>query len=242
MPLGVSFFFLFVPVRIDGLERVKHMAQSRKSNWRGVRGAGFCHGLSGAVLVTAAIGVLTAPTTATIITLSTHSSDETDPALLSATLDFSVVGNMLTLTMINDTLGENGFNINRLYFNGGGGVTGLALDSGPSGWGLEFDQHAGGFGTFGFALIGGVGRNGPTVAPGEMVTFIFSIAGAGTEPDFTTNFSTLPPGSIAAIAAAKFVMGPGDDSAFGAFVPAPGTLALLGLAGVVGLGRRRRPT
>ncbi len=179
---------------------------------------------------------------ASIILLSTHSSDATDPALLSATLDFSVVGNMLTLTMTNDTLGENGFNINQLYFNGGGGVTGLALDSGPSGWGLEFDQHAAGFGTFGFALVGGVGRFGPTVAPGEMVTFIFTIAGAGTDVDFTTNFSTLPPGGMAAIAAGKFVMGPGDDSAYGAFVPAPGVLAVLGVAGLLGRRRRRRLT
>ena len=116
---------------------------------------------------------------ASIILLSTHSSDETDPALLSATLDFSVAGNTLTLAVTNDTLGENSFNINQLYFNGGGGVTGLALDSGPSGWGLEFDEHAAGFGTFGFALIGGVGRNVHTVGPGEMVTFIFTIAGPG---------------------------------------------------------------
>ena len=179
---------------------------------------------------------------ASIILLSTHSSDATDPALLSATLDFSVVGNMLTLTMTNDTMGENGFNINQLYFNGGGGVTGLALDSGPSGWGLEFDQHAAGFGTYDFALVGGVGRFGPTVAPGEMVTFIFTIAGAGTDVDFTTNFSTLPPGGMAAIAAGKFVMGPGDDSAYGAFVPAPGVLAVLGVAGLLGRRRRRRLT
>ena len=43
-----------------------------------------------------------------------------------------------------------------------------------------------------------------------------------------------------AIVAAKFVAGPGDDSAVGAFIPEPGTVALLGLAGLLGLRRRRR--
>ncbi len=42
--------------------------------------------------------------TASIITLSQFSSDDTDPALLSATFDFAVSGNTLTLSVTNDTL------------------------------------------------------------------------------------------------------------------------------------------
>ncbi len=48
-------------------------------------------------------------------------------------------------------------------------------------------------------------------------------------------------GNPRAFFAAKFVSGPGDDSAFGAFVAGPGVLAMLGVgATLLGRGRRRR--
>ena len=84
----------------------------------GVRGAKFCHGVCGAVLVTAAAAMLAGPATASIITLSTHSSDATLPSVLNATLDFDVTGSLLTLTVTNTTVVPNTFNINELYFNG----------------------------------------------------------------------------------------------------------------------------
>lgn len=242
MPLGVSFFFLFVRVRIDALERVEHMAQSRKSNWRGVRGPAFCHGVSGAVLVTAAAAMLAAPATATIITLSNASSDVTPASFLDATFDFEVTGITLTLTVTNTTIVPNTFNINELYFNGSDNVLGLTVDSIPLGWNLLTNQMADGFGVFGFALIYGGPEDGPYVInPGETTVFTFTIDGLAEKVDFVNELSDALPEQTAAFAAAKFVVGPDDDSAFGAFVPEPGTVALLGLAGLLGLRRRRRP-
>lgn len=218
----------------------------------GVRGAKFCHGVCGAVLVTAAAAMLAGPATASIITLSTHSSDATLPSVLNATLDFDVTGSLLTLTVTNTTVVPNTFNINELYFNGSANVLGLTPLSIPLGWSFLTTQMADGFGMFDFALIDGVDNDPSTIMPGEVVVFSFTISGTAGKGDFVNEFSDPPPGGggTLAIAAAKFVFGsgtdpggdPGPDSAFGAFVPEPGTLALLGLAGLLGLRRRRRPT
>ena len=195
-------------------------------------------------MVIAAIGMLTAPATGTIITLSTNSSDETPASVLDATFDFDVdeILNMLTLSVTNTTVVPNTFNINELYFNGSDNVLGLTPVSIPTGWSLLTGQIADGFGLFDFALIDGVGGDAATIMPGETVAFTFTITGLADKGDFVTEFSQYVEGQLVAIAAAKFVAGPGDDSAFGAFIPAPGTLVLLGLAGLLGLRRRRRPT
>ncbi len=241
--LWASLFFLFVRVRIDALERVEHMAESRKSNWRGVRGAAFCHGLSGAVLVTAAAAMLAAPATASIITLSTNSSDVTLASVLDATFDFDVTGITLTLNVTNTTVVPNTFNINEIYFNGSDNVLGLTPEYLPDGWSLLTSQMADGFGVFDFALIYGGPEDGPYVIdPGETKMFTFTISGTAGKGDFVHEFSDASPEQTSAIAAAKFVVGPNDDSAFGALVPAPSALVLLGLAGLRGLRRRRRPT
>ena len=69
----------------------------------------------------------------------------------------------------------------------------------------------------------------------------FTIIGTGSfdMADFAAEFSTTPPGDTASIAVAKFVRGPGDDSAFGSFVPEPSTGLLLGI-GLVGLAAKQR--
>jgi len=117
--------------------------------------------LVGALLLgsgTAALGV--------VITLSEYSSNGTDPALLSATLDFSVAGSTLTLEVTNDTVAPNGYNINELYFNADGDVTGLSVDRFPPGWSLVANSAADSFGTFDFGLIDGVDSHPETIAPG----------------------------------------------------------------------------
>ena len=55
---------------------------------------------------------------ATIINLSDSSSDDTPFELLTATMDFEVVGNTLTLTVTNTTADPNAYKINELFFNG----------------------------------------------------------------------------------------------------------------------------
>lgn len=178
---------------------------------------------------------------ASMIMLSEMSSDETDAGLLNATFDFSVAGNVLSLTVTNTT--DNNpfgfeFDINELYFNAPDGVT-LSLVQIP-GWQLQTGAMADGFGVFDFALIDGQGGNPSQITPGESVTFTLNItAGTPGKIDFVSLLSDPQPPMRGAIIAAKFVNGNGDDSAYGATIPAPGVLALFGAACLVG-GRRRR--
>lgn len=224
------------------------MAESRKSNWR-ERRVGKMRIPS--LLLVGALALGASPTAdAAIIVISTLSSDATDPGVLDATFEFSVLFDVLTLSVTNDTTAPNTFNINELYFNAAGGVTGLTvLGALPAGWSFSTNQIAGVFGTFEFALTDPVDNDASTIMPLETETFTFTILGVGPffDTDFTTEFSTNPPGDLLSPVAAKFVFGsrtdpagdPGPDSAYGG-VPEPGTIALLGLAGLLGFGRRRR--
>ena len=122
-------------------------------------------------------------------------------------------------------------------------VAGLTLTS-PSdgGWDLAFNKHAGGFGTFDFRLEGGVGIDPDQIFPGSTETFVFNILGTAPffDTDFTSDLSTIPPGDMPSFGAAKFVEGPGDDSAYGATAPEPATLVLLALGSLTLLRTRRR--
>ncbi len=176
---------------------------------------------------------------ATLINLSDASSDETDAGLLSATMDFEVLGNVLTLTVTNNTADPTAYLINELYFNVPDGVI-LSFDGLP-GWSDATDVMANGFGIFDFALIDGVGGSPNQISAGETVEFTFTITmGSPDKEDFVTLFSDPVGDGDGWIVAAKFVGGPGDDSAYGASIPTPGVLALLGAAGLVGSRRRRR--
>ncbi len=176
---------------------------------------------------------------ATLINLSDASSDETDAGLLSATMDFEVIGNVLTLTVTNNTADPTAYKINELYFNVPDGVT-LTFDGLP-GWSDATNVMVGLFGTFDFALLDGQGGSPNQILAGETVEFTFTITLGSPDKDaFVTLFSDPVGDNDGWIVAAKFVGGPGDDSAFGASIPTPGVLALLGAAGLVGSRRRRR--
>jgi len=181
-----------------------------------------------------AVGLVGLPTRvmATTLTLSDLSSDATPAAILDATVDFAITGaNELTVTVTNNTSAPNTYNINKIFFNAVANVTGLALDSAThsaegdvaSDWSLNPAQtKAGTFGTFDFALQGPrrEGENNPSlIGPGEDIEFVFTISGTGPfdMDDFVE--STDPRSGNAACAAAKFVNGQGDDSAFGARMP-----------------------
>ena len=189
---------------------------------------------------------------ATLITLSDVASNGGGNApsadVLDATMEFVVddILNTLTLTVTNTTVAPDEFNINRIYFNGGGNVTGLTMNAFPLGWAFEANTEANGFGTFDFALGAGPVEGGGlnVIFPGAIFAkvFVFDIQFSGpyAKADFIDVFSTLPPGDIATTHAAKFVQGPGDASGFGARIPAPGSILLLGIAGAFLTGRRRR--
>jgi hypothetical protein len=177
--------------------------------------------------------------------LSTHSSEQDEPGgtlpdVLDATFGFLVVGNMLTLTVTNDTTAPNEYQINEVFFNASDNVTGMTFTSNNVGWTFGTNTMANGFGDFDFSLIDGNGGGPNVILPGASVVFTFTFTGIANEKDFTTAFSTPtnPDGDIAIIGA-KFVFGPDLDSAYGFLVPSPGVLALLCVAGMIA-GRRRR--
>jgi hypothetical protein len=192
-----------------------------------------------------AIFSIAAPAGATAINLSSVSSDSTPASDLDANFDFSVLGTTLTLTVTNTTTAPNEYNINEVYFNGSGNVSALSLLSAThsaagdvlTAWmpvltGVMVD----GFDTFDFGVMDGTGENAPpAIGPMENLAFVFSITGTGPFDDY----DFIVANSFGYAAAAKFVSGPGDDSAYGAAVPEPST-ALLLASGLLLLGARRR--
>ena len=202
-----------------------------------------------ALIATAASLAFANMASAAIITLSDFSSNggiPPPPGDLSATLDFQVSGNTLTLTVTNDTPSPTDeYNINQIFFNASANVSNLAIDTFPTQWLLDTTgTMVDGWGVFDFKVFHGHETGPPhhLIGPGAFKTFEFMFDGVGiTEDDFVLELSDVSgsPGNIPMIAAAKFVQGPNDDSAFGA-VPEPGVLALLAVAGLLGGWRRRR--
>ena len=192
-----------------------------------------------------------------------------DAAILDATFDYDIVGNILELTVTNLTSGDELFDINEVYFNVTSNVTGLEYNkathsvagNSKAAWSFKEDDgtpdfadtHGNGFGIHDFALIDGVAENNPKdIGPTESITFEFTISGTGpfAMSDFTTTFSrqTTDGSNILTIAVAKFVHGRDSagnkmlpqDSAFGGAVPEPGSAMLLALGALSLLGYRGR--
>ena len=197
--------------------------------------------------LTAGLGALALATAAPAGFISVSLSDQSsepgiDPATLAATMDFSVTGQTLTLTVTNNTSGLNEYSINRIYFNANADVGNLVSSSTGQFAVNTISGNADGFGMFDFVLSHGPpeGHNHHVIGPGQSQTFTFIFDGASFDAaDFAHELSAQFDSNKLMWVAAKFVMGPGDASAFGAAVPSPGVLALLGVAALVS-GRRRR--
>ncbi len=190
---------------------------------------------------------------ATVIELSDYSSNGTEytlPEWLSADLDFVVAGATLTLEVTNLTDGNpahHQFDLTQIFFNFGGGITGVTFSGSYPGWGLTVDPdniHVDGFGYYDIALIDGDGAAPKAVKPGETKTFVFNVVGTGpfSDADFTTHMSILNgSGDMIGLAAGKFISGgpSGDESSFGMAVPEPTTICLLGVGGLCLLCRKK---
>jgi len=209
----------------------------------------FVSTLFGAVLAVAVTAFAAPEARANTITLSQFSSEaDPGPSVLKATLSFAVAGSELTLTLSNGTMAPNKYSINEVFWNGTANVTALTLMSAThsksgdvtAAWDpVETASHVAGFGTFDFGLtVPSNMHKSNILESGEHIDFVFTITGTG--PFSMADFAD--PNDKGNVAAAKFVSGPGDRSAFGATpVPEPGTAALLG-AGLLGMalaGRRR---
>lgn len=191
------------------------------------------------------------PAMATMIVLSTEVSDGVAPPnvdFLDATLTFEVINGVLELTVANNThLNEgNEFSIDSIYFNAPDeldDVDGLDLtrvDGGQFGqWNSGTMYSEDGYNVNSFARfdmqITNSGQH--VIDPGETFIFTFAINGPGTYTgaSFSSLLSINEPGEGGdpMFAAAHFVQGPGDNSAYGATnVPEPTTIALLALGGL----------
>jgi hypothetical protein len=197
--------------------------------------------------IVAALLLLPGGAGALTLELSDVSSNETPASALSATLEFGVVDDTLTLTVTN----SSAYQINELYFNAQSNVTGLELTGVTGGdplaeWSLGASVHANGFGTFDFAILNDARPGNFGIDPGGSAEFTMTISGTGTyeSRDFR-DWSMIPPGHTVTLAAAKFVSGPGGDSAHGGVIPEPDarlvfTAGLLIVAWQI-RGRRAKP-
>ena len=197
----------------------------------------------GALLTAVVLFPLATVNATQILEFSDYSSEETILASeLSAQVKFTVFGDKKQLLIELDNTSD--FSIAQLYFNSGSGLTGLNFaESYNSNWSISGTgafqkQKASGFGKYNWLIDFGPG--GSRLSSG--VTYlILDITGTTNEGTISSKLSTIPPGYQRAIAAMKFEAGPDDDSAYGATIPDPAAVFLLGFACLIGFaGARRR--
>ncbi len=193
-----------------------------------------------------------------LVRLSDFASDGVNPPTpdqLDATLEFTVEDSTTLRFTVHNLTSENPgvdpeLKINEIYFNATSNVTGLTLTAidgaALNQWDLGFAEdgfQVNGFGLYDVSLVDGQGNQPHVIDPGEIVTFFFTISGAGPflATDFTTELSTQVDSHIITLAAAKFYDGLEAGSAYGATnVPEPATICLFGLGALALLRKRRK--
>ncbi len=204
------------------------------------------------------IAIFSTSVQAVIIPLSNQSSEPNIPASwLDASMNLNVHNGAqwaLTVEVSNHTpenAGDFAFKISEIYFNTSAPISDLTLVAVSAGllsdWELTLDMDnikADGFGYYDISIIS-TNINSVWIDPLETITFGILID-PGTGPYADTDFFALSAGKILedhifAYGAAKFVKTgePFDLSAYGAYVPEPASIIMLGFGALVLLRRRR---
>jgi hypothetical protein len=206
------------------------------------------------VIVFLCVTFLSTSVQGVVIPLSTHSSNTVPASSLDASMNLSVanVGYWeLTLAVSNltpENAGDTAFDMSELYFNTSAPISSLTLNSvsvgNVSDWTLTLNMDSilcDGFGLFDIGIISN-DIDSIYINDQETVTFKITID-AGIPPYSDTDFYDLSfqnDAHILSYGAAKFIHGgPGDLSAYGAYVPEPATIFMLGL-GALALLRKHR--
>lgn len=176
-----------------------------------------------------------------ILEFSDFSSEETILASeLSAQVKFTVSGEQLLIELDN----TSDFSIAQLYFNSDSGLTGLNFaESYNSNWSISGtgdsqDQNANGFGNYNWLIEFGSGDS--RLSSGVTTNLRLNMTGTTSEGTIGSKLSGIPSGHTQAIATIKFEAGPDDDSAYGASIPDPVAVFLLGSACLIGFAGARR--
>ena len=162
-------------------------------------------------------------------------------------IEFTATGTTsgsLAVMLTNTSSVANSGWLTAFAFNVVDGVT-LALASPASGWNLLVNASGSPYGTFDFGAStstswegGGPPSNG--IAVGATMTTVFTVTASASVLATLTDSSFFDgSGGTAFIARFRGFADGNSDKVTGVVVPAPGALALLGLAGLAGTRRRR---
>lgn len=218
--------------------------------------------VSHSIIVLFSIIFLSTSVQGVVIPLSTHSSEPSvgpnsvPASWLDASIDLSVANNgqwELSVAVSNltpENTGDYAFKMSEIYFNTTAPITSLTLDSVEGGnaweWGVylyEDSIQCDGFGLFDICIVS-MNLNLAWIDPLETLTFNIIIE-PGTSTYTDTDFYDLSAmdslqGHILSYGAAKFVKtgDPEDLSTYGAYVPEPATIFMLGLGTLILLRKR----
>lgn len=148
----------------------------------------------------------------------------------------------LTITLTNTSLVANGGFLTAFVFNAVNSVTNLTLSTAPANFSLISNASASPYGTYAYGAstsssFEGGGNPNRGLAVGASGTFVFNITASNAATLTASSF--LIGGDDAFVVRFRGFANGGSDKVPGTIVPAPGSAALLGLAGLTCARRRR---